>query len=163
MKFIVDAIVFISGMNIENECYTVNEVLEELKSEDAKLRASLALSQGNLKVKEPEEKYITKVTKASRKTGDILNLSNADIKLLALALELNGVIITDDYDIQNVAEVLGIRYKKVAEPGIKKVFEWKNICKGCGKIFPLEYKGKCDVCGAELKKIAKRLRDAKLR
>ncbi len=155
---ILDAIAFISGMSIEGECYTVNEVLEELKSEDAKLRAFLALSQGNLKVKEPNKKNVQKVIKAARKTGDILNLSQADIKLLALATELGGVIITDDYAIQNLAKVLGIEYKQVTELGIKKIFKWKNICKGCGKIFPLDYKGRCDVCGSELKKVAKKVK-----
>ena len=157
IKLVLDTIAFIAGMSMEGECYTVNEVLEELKSEDAKLKASLALSQGDLKVREPDDKYINEVIKASKKTGDILNLSQTDIKLLALAMELKGIIITDDYDMQNLAKVLEIEYKQVAELGIRKIFQWKNICKGCGKIFPLEYKGRCDVCGSELKKIAKKV------
>ena len=155
-KLILDSVAFISGFPIEGECFTINEVINELKNMYTRTRAEIALSQGKLRILEPSKKEIEKVKRIAAKTGDLLNLSKTDIKLIALAHELNGTLITDDYDIQNVATVMKIKYRGVYERGIKEVFEWKNICKGCGKIFPLNYKGKCDVCGSELKKIVKR-------
>ncbi|HEX69286.1 MAG TPA: hypothetical protein ENG10_03210, partial [Candidatus Bathyarchaeota archaeon] len=51
----------------------------------------------------------------SKRTGDFKYLSQADIEVLALALQLknsgeNPTVVTDDYSMQNVANKLGIEF-----------------------------------------------------
>jgi len=46
------------------------------------------------------KKAIDVVTEKAKSTGDHLRLSQADIDLLAKALEVSGTLVTDDYSIQ---------------------------------------------------------------
>ncbi len=157
---ILDASAFISGFQpqlVEQGCYTVPEVIGEIKDENTKLVAELCLKDGNVHLMTPSEKAIEEVRAFSETTGEIGLLSDTDIRLLSLALDFKKkgsapVIITDDYDIQNVAARLEIEYSPLVERGIKELFKWRNVCRGCGKDFPPETTGKCDVCGSWLKR-----------
>lgn len=160
---VLDTSAFIGGFQPQiskEECYTVQEVVEEIKDREAKLIVDLCLEEGRIKIVKPSKASITEVKALSKETGDSALLSEADIKIISLALYLkkegyNPVIMTDDYDIQNLVTTLGIGFVPIVEGKIKKVLRWKNICKGCGKIFPIECREeKCDVCGSMLKKIA---------
>ncbi len=159
MKLVLDASVLLSGFQPGSECYTVREVIDEVREKNAKLRVSLSLEEGSLKLIEPPEESLTEVKKFARESGDIAKLSDTDIKLLSVALHFKKkrfkpVIITDDYNIQNLASMLGMEFSPTTEAGIKKILTWKKICKGCGKRFPIEYQGSCDVCGTRVSKIA---------
>ncbi len=90
-----------------------------------------------------------------RSTGDSRRLSETDIEVLALALELGYQIVTDDYSIQNLATVLGVPFRGLDQKGIGAVFEWEARCKGCGKRFPAAVK-ECDICGSETRTARKR-------
>lgn len=133
----------------ETELLTVKEVLEEAKATLTKLKTEAALAGERIRVDEPSKASVKNVVEASAKTGDIL--SAADIKLLALALDHkdHGVLMTDDYAIQNVASSLGIRYRGVAMPGIKLRFRWRNYCPICRKWYPTT-EDECEICGSRL-------------
>jgi UPF0271 protein len=155
---VLDAPAFIRGCQPYQgeECYTVEEVLREIRRGDTGLKVELSVREGRLRVESPRQRSLDNVEETATESGDIALLSEADLKLLALALDLKEdgkkvAIVTDDYDIQNVASLLGIEYLPLAERGIRKVLRWKNICKGCGKRFPIKYKGRCDVCGSKLR------------
>lgn len=155
MILILDSSAFLSGFMPEN-AYTVQEVLDELKDEKIKLRINLSLNDGSLKLQEPGVEEIQKVKKAARETGDIAKLSETDVKLLSIALYFrnkNAVLVTDDYSIQNLACKLGIKIAATTEGEIEKVFTWKNVCRGCGRKFDTEYKGRCSFCESELKRV----------
>ncbi|MBI5253762.1 MAG: ribonuclease VapC [Euryarchaeota archaeon] len=161
MKLILDASALLSGFQPGNECYTVREVIDEVREKNARLRISLSLEEGSLKLVEPGEENLLEIKKAALESGDIAKLSDTDIKLLSIALDFKKkraepVIVTDDYNIQNLASRLGMKFSPTTEAGIKKILTWKKICKGCGKKFPIEYQGSCDVCGTKVSKIAKR-------
>jgi UPF0271 protein len=106
----------------------------------------------------PTQESIKKIDKTAIDTGDIDRLSDADKELLAVALDIKKkddkypVILTDDYSIQNVANVLDIEYKNISEPGIKKRFKWITRCCGCGKRYEKSI-NKCPICGSKTKKI----------
>jgi UPF0271 protein len=130
------------------EGLTVKEVLAEAKSSLAKLRGSL------VRVQEPSISSLDEVSKLAKKTGDVL--SETDLKLLALALDLKKEgkvpqILTDDYSIQNLASVLGIEFSGVGEKGIKRVLKWVTFCPFCGKSFPAS-ESECKFCGSPLKR-----------
>jgi UPF0271 protein len=164
---VLDATAFIGGFlpgSKDETCYTVSEVINEIKDENLKLGVILRIKDGKIKLVEPSKEIVREVEELSKKTGDISFLSTTDIKLISLALQLkrqgkNLKIMTDDYALQNLAHELGIDFTPLIEEGIKRVFEWANICRGCGKSFPTHFRGKCDVCGSDLKKIVRKRKD----
>jgi len=152
---VADASVFIAGAGAER-MVTVRGVLEELSSRDARLRAEVAVSSGRLKVIEPSESHVAKVRRAAKRSGDSARISDTDLRLLALASELaeggeEVVVMSDDYSVQNLASLLGLRFMPVAEAGIKRRFAWQRVCTGCGRVYPPEHAGKCSFCGSAVK------------
>jgi UPF0271 protein len=91
-----------------------------------------------------------KVESQAKITGDIERVSEADLEILSLALELRAILLTDDYSIQNIATKLGVEYKGISQEGIEKTIRWRNRCKGCGRYWEKMHES-CPVCGSELK------------
>ncbi len=103
----------------------------------------------------PGDDFVSRVVKASKKTGDYDVLSRTDMDVLALALQVGGVIITDDYAIQNVAHFLGIKYEIAEMSGIKEARKWKWRCESCGRYYRRKYES-CPVCGGRLRRVRDR-------
>ncbi|MDY0293208.1 MAG: nucleic acid-binding protein [Candidatus Methanomethylophilaceae archaeon] len=101
------------------------------------------------------EASVKRVNDAARRSGDLGRLSPVDISVLALALDLEGTILTDDFSIQNVASIMGIGYRAVGTSGIKKVERWNYQCLGCGKWYK-ERLPECLICGSQLRSRRKR-------
>jgi len=127
---------------------TVHDVLNEVKDKisTAKL-ASL-----NINVVEPNKESIDNIRHVAKETGDLEKLSQTDIKLLAVAVETGYTIVSDDKNIQNVAEKLKLRYIPVLFKKIKELIIWRKLCKNCRKFFSINMK-ECPVCGSELKRV----------
>lgn len=108
------------------------------------------VSSGMVSIKAPPEGAKRRVVKAAERLGELNKLSEADVEALALALEVKGVLVTDDFHVQNVARALGIEYEPVTE-GIREERRYVRICRNCGRKYPPTYKGKrCPVCGGPL-------------
>ena len=108
--YVLDSSVFIYYLRISDTIYTVPEVIHELKSENAKIILNILIGEG-LRIESPNSEAVKVVMEKSKSTGDYAKLSNTDIQLLAKALELNAILVTDDYAIQNVAAHLAIETK----------------------------------------------------
>ncbi|HDJ66193.1 MAG TPA: hypothetical protein ENF33_00550 [Nitrososphaeria archaeon] len=135
---------------------TCKEVLEEVKYGGGELRAAAIRGGGLVKILEPNKDYVEKVREEASKVGEH-DLSETDIKLLALALQLSneGVeasIVTSDYSIQNLAKILGLRVEPILHRGIKKVIKWITYCEICGWRGEAEPGTPCPRCGARLKR-----------
>jgi UPF0271 protein len=155
--YIVDSAVFIMGScNLDTSLMiTVPSVADELKSRDSVLRFDLA-KEGGLRVEWPEPEMVKEILKMAEHTRDSEELSKTDLEILAKALEYRGkgVLLTDDYAVQNVAVQLGIQVKPVAHKKIKDILIWQKQCIGCKKTFD---KGDiCPICGSPLKKKRKK-------
>jgi len=101
----------------------------------------------------PPEDAVKKVKEAARLTGDLENLSEADMEVLSLALSMkDAVLFTDDYSMQNVAIHIGIAYRGILQEGIKEKFYWRYRCTGCGKFVKSGTKV-CPVCGGGIKRV----------
>lgn len=127
--------------------FTVPEVLEEVRSTEGRLRLS-ALPE--LSVASPSRDSVRRVMEALRETGD--RLSDADLKVVALALELGGEVVSDDYSVQNVCGRLAVPFRPLFTPGIKKVFRWGYRCLSCGSVYFHDH-GRCPRCGGPLRRI----------
>lgn len=131
------------------------------------MRFNAAVENKRLMVRTPRISLLKKVKEASRRVGDVRYLSEADMQVLALALELKSagldpLILTDDYSIQNVANKIGVNFTSLVTYGIKFRFDWILYCPACHRKYPSDYKFKsCEVCGTELKR--KPLRKTSLR
>jgi UPF0271 protein len=160
MILVLDAGAFFAGFDplaLQERAFTVPEVVQELRSVQARLKLRVAQEQRLLEVRSPEEGYLEQVREAAAKTGDVAQLSSADVAVLALALELASkgevvVVVTDDYAVQNVAAMLKLRFSPVAELGIRRRFRWYKRCSGCGRSYSAGYaKETCQVCGSPLR------------
>jgi len=108
-----------------------------------------------LRISECTKASISKVAGVSLKSGDAGRLSEVDVSVIALALDLKGVVMTDDFSIQNVCSIMGIEYKPVGTEGIKRVEKWNYRCNGCGKWYK-EKADDCPICGSSMKAYRKR-------
>lgn len=138
----------------ERRQYIVPMVLEEARSMPLKLKLETAMSSGQVKMMSPSQKYVNRVKDKVEETKD--HVSSTDIQIIALAKELqesgkDPEIITDDYAIQNLSELLEIRYSQVAKPGISEVYEWEKKCPACGRTYKEDIK-KCKICGSVLRR-----------
>ncbi len=134
-------------------------VEEELVSNSLPwVRFKTAIESGKLRVKPPSIYFLDKVKESSKTVGDVLYLSQVDLQVLALALELKSysldpLIVTDDYSIQNVANQIGIEFASLMTVGIRYRLHWILYCPACHQKYPSDYKFKtCQVCGTELKR-----------
>lgn len=142
---------FVPGIT-EVRQVTVQEVLDEAKDLCSKLELETAVDAGKISVIEPSEAALAEVRKKVSQTGD--RVSKTDMKILALSLDIlragdNPKLLTDDYAIQNLARMFGIRYQVVVMPGITKVIVWKVVCPSCGRTYNVK-EAVCKVCGAAL-------------
>ncbi len=163
---VLDTSAFVAGFDpfsLGKEQVTVPKVEEEItKNSMNKLRFETALENGRVKVKAPTQEFVNQIKTSSSKVGDSFKLSETDIELLALALELKATgckpqIISDDYSIQNVAMQHGIEFLALANFGIKRLLEWKRYCPACFREYPANSSSKeCKVCGTTLKRKPRR-------
>lgn len=163
---VLDTSAFLAGFDpfsLGEEQITAPLVEDEIKRNAMiKFRFETAVESGKVKVKAPSQEFLNKVKASASKVGDSFKLSDTDLQLLALALEMkesgcNPQLITDDYSIQNVATKLGIEFRALVTFGIKRLLEWIRYCPACHKEYPVNSKFKeCQVCGTELKRKPRR-------
>ena len=140
-------------MNISSPEYvTTQSVMNEIRL--GKIARLTDYSSGILAVMEPKPESVERVRMAASRTGDLAELSPTDIDVVALALDLNIGLISDDYAIQNVSRFLGIGTSGADLKEIGKEITWKYRCTGCGKVYARNV-GNCSVCGHSLKRAVK--------
>ena len=163
---VLDTSAFIAGfdpLTVPEKQYTVPEVKKELIAGSMPwMRFNAAIENRKLMIRNPKSSVLQEILEASRKVGDMRYLSEADLQVLALALELKSrglspLIITDDYSIQNVANKIDVEFTSLLTFGIKFRFKWILYCPACYRKYPSDYKFKiCEVCGTALKRKPKK-------
>ncbi|MFB6144998.1 MAG: NOB1 family endonuclease [Candidatus Nanohaloarchaea archaeon] len=143
MGAVVDANVFLHGRGRYrfDKAFTVPEVVEEVRSGKGRnnLR-NLDYSTGK-----PSQSSLEEV----RKKSDEINSPTSDVdeKLLALARDIQGTLVTDDKALQNLAIHLDIDFEGYLEDRVEEKFEWEMICENCGRNVSGE---RCSSCGSTL-------------
>jgi endoribonuclease Nob1 len=148
---ILDASAFYAGIPFasQEKSYTTLTVFDEIKhikkSHDA---LNVLVETKRLEILDPEKKYIAKVLAKAKEIGDFQNLSKGDVSVIALCLQIDGELITDDYTISNTAKQLNLKVIPIMTRGITEVKDWVYFCPGCEKIFSKI--SQCPICGSSL-------------
>lgn len=143
---VLDASAFIREYDTDGRTATVPRVRDELTAESG-YRFD-ALEGSGMHVHVPDAAVIERVERAARTSGDLNELSETDVRLVAAAFELDATLVTDDYAMQNVAEQLSVEIEPIERGGITEEREWKFQCVGCGRVYD-DDPGRCPVCGSE--------------
>ena len=131
----------------KNELFNVNPE-EEIKIDSAQIMWMI-----------PDDKSMEIATNIAISTGDMAGLSEIDLGILALSIDLEKTLVTDDYRLQNLAEKAGIEWMTVTTEGIKQLWTWELKCIACKNIYPQPKKpnlkksdwGECKECGSKLR------------
>jgi UPF0271 protein len=148
MKAVLDSSFFFYDLPLEGELFTTHSVCEELLDIRSKGRFEKFCALG-LQVASPEKESLQKVTVAAGISGDTGVISDTDRDLLALALELDAILYTDDFAIQNVAGRLGVKIAPMHQRKARKI-TWRYRCSGCGRYY--DHAGECLICGSDIKR-----------
>lgn len=129
MVIVLDSSALFSMENLpEEECICPPGVIDELrKYKDPRLD----LWGDMLRTSDCTQTSLKKVEDEAKKSGDLGRLSPVDMTVIALGLDLQGTVYSDDFSIQNVCARMGIDYKAIGTKGIKKVERWNYQCIGC--------------------------------
>ncbi|MDA4125453.1 MAG: NOB1 family endonuclease [Thaumarchaeota archaeon] len=152
--YVLDSTAFYAGIPYQGSgrYFTTYMVLEEVKHHNV----GSSFLHSRVHVTEPSPDALNRVKATALKTGDMGALSQTDLSLLALALDLaqaeGGVsLVSDDFAVRNVAEVLSIPLAQTSLKGGEwKSVTWKIYCRGCGKEYTNPKLTVCPVCGTQL-------------
>ncbi len=150
---VLDASAFYAGIpfSTTDEFFTTSLIFDEIKHIKKNYDVIGTLMEAKrLKISDPDAEFVDKIKVASKKTGDFNQLSKQDISVIALCLQMNGEIITDDFAISNVAKNLNLKVSSLMTSGINDVGNWIHYCLGCKKNF--ESGSECPLCGTRLKR-----------
>jgi len=166
---VLDTSALVAGFDpftIDEEQFTVPMVRDEIAENSmCGFRFKTAEESGKVKVENPNIAFLEEAKGSASAVGDAFFLSETDLQVLALALELKTrgycpLIATDDYSIQNVANQMGIEFASLATFGIRRRLQWIRYCPACHKKYPSSCKSrKCEVCGTDLKRKPLRVND----
>jgi UPF0271 protein len=158
--YVLDSTAIIQGVDpnsLRCESFTIRELLDEIGEIGRRwMRIKTAMMLGKLMIREPSSRSREKVEEATKEYGVYSKLSKPDIKILALGYGLRNEedydveIISDDYDIQNTAALLNLKYISVGVMRIRKTFTYIKYCSACRRRYN-KYAGTiCPVCGHRL-------------
>ncbi len=152
--YVLDSTAFYAGIPYQGSgrYFTTYLVLEEVRHHNI----GVSLIHSRVQVTEPSQESLTTVKMTASKTGDSGALSQTDLSLIALALDLSrreggASLVSDDFAVRNVAEVLSIPLAQTSMKGGQwKNIAWKIYCRGCGKQYTNPKLKVCPVCGTQL-------------
>ncbi|MBD3256524.1 MAG: hypothetical protein GF383_15620 [Candidatus Lokiarchaeota archaeon] len=170
---IFDTNIFLLGINfnvIKGLVYTSPRIIEEVsvaryldKNRNILSRINVAIEIKKLRIKSPSTFYLEQVLAKAKETGDYIALSEADLELIGLALELTEeinsevILYTNDYTMENLCAQMNITYSPMIKKGIKAKKQWEVFCPVCKRKFGANCTEKyCDVCGVKLKRREKK-------
>ena len=159
MLYLIDAAAVLNSPGFsfsQGNFVTSPLVFDELRDLRSRHLAENALKNGLIRLEEAPPKAIAEIRALASEKG-FSKLSEADVSLLALALELKQrkesfVLLTDDYSVQNFCKLLKIGFDSVIRGKIEKTISFKKRCTGCSKEFPGTFsKRVCPDCGSPIR------------
>ncbi len=110
---------------------TTPRVVEEVKDLESRLGLEISFEVSRVRVEKPSRESIELAKRVAREVGVLERLSETDLEVLALALEMRNrgvrvAIATDDYSVQNAAAYAGIGFIPIKTRGIESVKRFKR-------------------------------------
>ncbi|MFO1533061.1 MAG: hypothetical protein ABR562_05085 [Thermoplasmatota archaeon] len=135
-----------------SEWATTPEASAEVQPGGADARRFANWIASGLEVRDASPGSLQQVRTTATKAGNIARLSAADVSLAALALDLQAILVSDDYTLLDIAKRLGIPSQTVNTAGIEGTLDFRPRCTGCGRWFDaMPKKDECPVCGSPVK------------
>ena len=131
---VLDSSAFYAGIPFSSNepCFITSLIYNEIehikKDHDA---VQILIETKRLTISEPEQRFTITVNEAAKKSGDFPNLTQEDISIIALSLQLDAELLTDDFAVSNVAKNLSIKVIPVMTNGINDVITWTYYCPAC--------------------------------
>lgn len=137
------------------DAYTTLSATDEVKDYENKTSLREAIDLGLLKLATPDQHYIEIALQSAIKMGCIHKLSKTDLDIVALALQLQGlysnvVVITDDYELQNLLVYLRVSFKPLRTTGIHELRVFVAQCPICGYVPSKPGEEMCPFCGVKI-------------
>lgn len=152
--FILDSAAILEGANlVASRCRTTPEVVQEIRAGGATGRRLEQLVAAGLVVQSASPQGLQKVKQAATAAGNLSRLSAADRSILALASDHpgEGLLLSDDYTVLDVARRMDLRAQSLRTAGPASTLDWVARCRGCGRSYgPEQAGGTCPVCGQEI-------------
>ena len=150
---VLDSTAFYAGIPFSSNepSYTTSLVyneIEHIKKDHSAIQ--ILIETKRLMICDPEHQFVIIANNAAKKSGDFPNLSQEDISTIALSLQLEAELITDDFTVSNVAKNLNLKVIPIMTSGIKNIVTWVYYCQGCRINFSKITE--CPNCGNKLKR-----------
>ena len=158
-KFALDATAFYQGFHLKSKstCITSDLVFDEISHIQRNLPIfDTLVSNKRILIFEPNIMSLKLVHDAAKQAGEV-RLTDADISILALAKSNDAILVTDDFAVCNLAQLLSIKLLNLGTKGIRETRKWVKFCRGCGRGFPPEH-SVCEICGNKLSVRYKKIR-----
>ncbi|MFX0173220.1 MAG: NOB1 family endonuclease [Candidatus Hodarchaeota archaeon] len=131
--------------------FTTSSVASELKDFRSKMNLRSMKESGLLQFNTPNPEILHEITKKIKMIDPQSTLSDVDKDILTLALQLKGILITNDFAVQNIAYFLKIPIKSINGKKITNFRKWQLKCRSCGKNLEIYFQT-CPHCGGQLKR-----------
>lgn len=132
--------------------YTTSTVASELKDIRSKMNLDILIQSGKLKIDSPNQGLFKEIKKKIARVDPQSSLSDVDMDILVLSLQLKGTLITNDLALQNMAYNLSIPTRVISGKKISQIRKWVLRCKNCGKRADINEK-QCSECGGPLRRV----------
>ncbi|MHA2223775.1 MAG: hypothetical protein ACXAC8_01005 [Candidatus Hodarchaeales archaeon] len=132
--------------------YTTLNVQSELKDFRSRMNIDILAQSGKLRYDSPSPHLIQKLKAEIQKKDPMSPLSNVDIEILTLTRYLQGILLSNDFALQNAAIHLDIPIKIISGNKIASLRTWQLNCMSCGRIATMSAKT-CSHCGGRLKRV----------
>lgn len=159
--YVLDTSAIIYGFNprlVEGVHYITPSVESELMAGRTRSVTEISIASGSLHVRAPKPEFVAVSKARASSTGDLAVLSETDLEVVALALELENegndvIVVSDDYSLQNLCTLLSIEFRPMVTKGISEEFWWFLYCPACGATYDQATKLlTCQICGHSLKR-----------
>jgi UPF0271 protein len=156
--FVLDAAALLSNWtqrNPDSKFVTTQGILDELRNRPSRERAERLVLIGRMRVADPDPDSVRTVNLAASKLGDLQVLSDNDVSLLAIALNIRSAektvsVVSSDLSVLNTATALGFGIIDLTTK-MRRQITWVLRCPACGHN---EQQGsresECPVCGTKL-------------
>ena len=157
-QLVIDTSYFLTLRDFPNfpDCklFSTPEVLEEIKDRSNQLRIDVLITTGSIRIESGRKEVEKKVVGHFRGNSNFLRLSRADLSVLVLAKDLHAqspevpvYVAAEDFEIQNIAVLLGLRLLTAKGATICETRLYVRHCVACNNVVEPD-EVDCSNCGS---------------